>query len=62
VTKIPNSSGTHYLEQAIHLALAKNPKPGVHHVIVEHEVKCPVLNGDTQCTCEPAVTICEGEA
>ena len=62
MTKIPNPPGTNYLEQAINLALAKNLKPGVHHVIVEHRVGCPVLNGGAECTCEPAVTVCEGEA
>lgn len=62
MSKKPHQPKPGYLEQVIATALAKGIKPGVHHVIVEHEDTCPMINGGTHCTCKPEITICEGTA
>lgn len=51
-----------YLAKVISQALANGVKPGLTHVIVEHEAQCPMLKGEKRCTCEPEITFTEGRA
>jgi hypothetical protein len=51
-----------YLQRAIEKVMAKGIKPGVQHIVVEHETTCPMVNGGIECTCVPEITICEGSA
>jgi hypothetical protein len=60
--KKPDRAEPDYIRQAIEKTLAAGIKPGVHHVIVEHEPSCPMLNGGRGCACKPDVTVCEGSA
>lgn len=60
--KKPNKPPTGYLEQVIAKALTSDLKPGIQHVVVEHEDHCPAINGGDHCACSPTVTLCEGNA
>lgn len=51
-----------YLDRVIAQILAVGIRDGVHHVIVEHQDGCPMLRGERRCTCNPTVTVCQGEA
>jgi hypothetical protein len=62
MSKKPTKPQIGYLDRVISQALATGIKPGVHHVIVEHELTCPALNGEQKCTCKPEISICEGSA
>jgi hypothetical protein len=62
MSKKPIPEGPEYLQRLIEKTLANGIKPGVHHVIVEHDDTCPMINGGTHCTCKPEITICEGSA
>jgi hypothetical protein len=62
MNKKPTKTQTGYLDRVISQALGSGIRPGVVHVVVEHEVNCPMLNGEDHCTCKPEITICEGSA
>lgn len=61
-TKPGKAPAPGYLEQVISMALRRGPAPGVHHVVVEHEDHCPMINGGHDCTCAPDITFTEGNA
>lgn len=63
MTDKPKPAATpEYLHRAIAQVLAAGVKPGVVHVVVEHQDDCPMLSGERRCACIPTVTRCEGEA
>jgi hypothetical protein len=62
MSKQPSKPAKGYLDRVIAQALAAGVKPGVHHVVVEHDLNCPMLRGKKHCTCEPEITICGGSA
>ena len=53
--KKPRFVPPNYLDQAIGMA---NLSPGIHHITVEHDDWCALLNGKGSCNCSPVV--CRG--
>lgn len=43
------------LPAALELFNAMHNGPGVYHVTIEHESRCPMLRGGDECTCKPTV-------